>query len=53
MRFATVLSLVAVLVVAGTAYATSSQVPLPGSLGLVLTGAAGVAGYAWWIRRKK
>ena len=53
MRIATLLSLVAVLVVTGTAYASPSQVPLPGSLTLVLTGAAGVAGYAWWVRRKK
>ena len=52
MRIATVLSLV-VLVIAGPAYASTSQVPLPGSLALVLTGAAGVAGYAWWVRRKK
>ena len=53
MRFATVLSVVAGLVVTGTAYAGTSQVPLPGSVALVLTGAAGVAGYAWWVRRKK
>ena len=53
MRFATVLSLVAVLVVTGTAYAEPSPVPLPGSVALVLTGAAGVIGYAWWLRRKK
>jgi len=53
MPIATVLSLVAVLVVTETAYASTSQVPLPGSLALLLTGAAGVASYAWWVRRKK
>ena len=53
MRFATVLSFAAVLVVTGTAYASSTPVPLPGSVALVLTGAAAVAGYAWWVRRKK
>jgi hypothetical protein len=53
MRFATFLSLAAVLIVTGTADASPSQVPLPGSLALVLTGVAGVVSYAWWVRRKK
>jgi hypothetical protein len=53
MRFSTVLSLVTVLLLTGTAHAAGSRVPEPGSLLLLATGAAGVAGYAWWTRRKK
>ena len=37
---------------AGTVYASDLKVPLPGSLLLVITGAAGLAAGGWWIRRK-
>jgi len=50
--FSIVLALVAVLVMTGTAHAFSA-VPLPDSLVLLVTGAAGIAGYAWWVGRKR
>jgi hypothetical protein len=52
MRLSTVLTLLAVLGFTGTAHAAGAQVPLPPSLVFVVTGAAGIAGYAWWVRRK-
>ena len=54
MRLSTVLSLLTVLVMTGTAHAGGSgTAPLPDSLLLLVTGGAGVVGYAWWTRRKK
>jgi PEP-CTERM motif len=44
------------LAMAGIAYAsaqdTAASVPLPGSLALLTTGAAALAGVSWWLRRK-
>jgi len=53
MRFSSVIALVTVLLLTGTAHAAGSQVPEPGSLALLTTGAVGVIGYAWWTRRRK
>ena len=46
-------------VVAGAVYAAGggvagggAQVPLPGSLALIVTGVAGLVGASWWLRRK-
>lgn len=36
----------------GVAYAGFEPVPAPGSLALLVTGVAGLAGIAWWTRRK-
>jgi len=52
MRLWSVLTLAAVFGITGTAHAAGSTVPFPPSLVLVVTGAAGIAGYAWWTRRK-
>jgi hypothetical protein len=43
---------------AGTAYAAGAgdgaiALPLPGSLVLLSSGVAGLAGLSWWLRRKK
>jgi hypothetical protein len=43
------------LLVAGTAYAAGQppvRVPMPASLGLLVTGLVAVAGAGWWMRRK-
>ena len=53
MRFSSVTALVTVLLLTGTAHASPSQVPEPGSLALLAMGAVGVVGYAWWTRRRK
>ena len=53
MRLSAILALAGVLVVTGIAHASTPSVPLPDSLVLVVTGAVGVVGYAWWSRRKK
>ena len=46
------------LVAASTAYAAgggdgSIRIPFPGSLTLLSSGVAALAGVAWWLRRKK
>ena len=50
------LTLGAVLMTAGIAYAagsdTGAAVPEPGTLALLATGISGLAGAAWWMRRK-
>ena len=50
------LTLGAVLMTAGIAHAAGQDivaaVPEPGTLALLATGISGVAGAAWWIRRK-
>ena len=51
-----ILTLGAVLMTAGIAYAAGQDqtvpVPEPGTLALLATGISGVAGAAWWLRRK-
>jgi hypothetical protein len=46
-----VLAVLAVAVTAGTAYASAEPVPEPGTIALLLTGAAGLGGAAWWLRK--
>jgi hypothetical protein len=45
------------LVAASTAYAAgggpTTPIPFPGSLTLLSSGVAALAGVAWWLRRKK
>jgi hypothetical protein len=43
------------LLAAGTAFATSAppvQVPMPASLGLLVTGVVGLAVAGWWLRKR-
>jgi hypothetical protein len=46
------MSVIATVVSAGTADAGPVVVPEPGSIALLLTGAVGLGGAAWWLRRK-
>jgi hypothetical protein len=58
-RFVTVSTMAVLgLVAAGTAYAAGGgdgaiAIPFPGSLTLLSSGVAALAGVSWWLRRKK
>jgi hypothetical protein len=41
------------VVTIGTAHAGFENVPEPGSIALLATGVAGLAGAGWWFRRRK